>query len=236
MTQITFNNKNSYIDFGVTIESIDIQPPSKKKIKDSVPYMNGSYDFSTIGTGGEIVYNEREIKIRFNLVTRNKLSLYLKYSKVLEWLLGTGQQKLIFNFMTGYYFLAEVESATSFEEVLQRAGRLEVSFVCEPFKYGTDLAGELLWDNIDFELPDYIQNTLFTISGSQTVTLYNPSSHSIIPKIVCNANMSCTANGYTANFTTTKNTDWGFKLKPGANNIQINGTGNINFEYRKEVL
>ncbi|AJA49526.1 putative phage tail component [Clostridium pasteurianum DSM 525 = ATCC 6013] len=236
MTQITFNNKNSYVDFGITIESIDIQPPSKKKIKDSVPFMNGSYDFSTIGTGGEAVYNEREIKIRFNLVTRDKLSLYLKYSKVLEWLLGTGQQKLIFNFMQGYYFLAEVENAPSFEEVLQRAGKLEVNFICEPFKYGADLAGDLLWDNIDFELPDYIQNTLFTISGSQTVTLYNPSNHSIIPKVVCNSNMSCTLNSYTANFTTTKNIDWQFKLLPGENNIQITGTGNISFEFRKEVL
>lgn len=236
MTQITFNNKNSYTDFGITIESIDIQPPSKKKIKDSVPYMNGNYDFSTIGTAGEITYNEREIKIKFNLVTRDKLSLYLKYSKVLEWLLGTGQQKLIFNFMSGYYFFAEVESAPSFEEVLQRAGKLEVTFVCEPFKYGSDLAGELLWDNIDFELPDYIQNTSFTISGSQTVTLYNPSSHSIIPKVVVDTNISCKLNNYTANFTTTKNTDWQFKLLPGANVINITGNGNIDFQFRKEVL
>lgn len=236
MTQITFNNKNSYTDFGITIESINIQPPSKKKIKDSVPYMNGSYDFSTIGTSGEITYNEREIKIKFNLVKRDKLSLYLKYSKVLEWLLGNGKNQLIFNFMQGYYFLAEVESAPSFEEVLQRAGKLEVTFVCETFKYGVDLAGELLWDNIDFELPDYIQNTSFTVSGNQIVNLYNPSSHSIIPKVVCNSNMSCTLNSYTANFTTTKNIDWQFKLLPGANNIQISGTGNIDFQYRKEVL
>lgn len=235
-TQITFNNKNSYTDFDITIASIDVQPPSKKKIKDSVPYMNGSYDFSNIGTGGEIVYNEREIKVIFNLVTNGKYELYIKYSKILEWLMGTGQQKLIFNFMSGYYFLAECENAPSFEEVLQRAGRLEVSFVCEPFKYGTDLAGELLWDNIDFELPDYIQETSFDVVGSQTVTLYNPSNHSIVPKVVTNSSMSCTLNSYTVNFTITKNIDWQFKLLPGANVINITGNGVIDFQYRKEVL
>lgn len=236
MTQITFNNKNSYMDLNVTIESIDIQPPSKKKIKVSVPFMNSSYDFSTVGSNGEIVYNEREVKIRFNLVTRDKLSLYLKYSQVLEWILGTGQNKLIFDFMPGYYFLAEVENAPDFKEVLQRAGRMEVTFICEPFKYGVDLAGELLWDNIDFELPDYIQETQFDVVGSKTVTLYVSGSHSIVPKVVANSSISCTVNNYTAVFNSTKNIDWGFKLKPGANVIDITGTGNIDFTFRKEVL
>ena len=31
---------------------------AKKKIKETVPFMNGYYDFSTIGSNGEIMYEE----------------------------------------------------------------------------------------------------------------------------------------------------------------------------------
>lgn len=236
LSNLTFNNKNSYSDFNITIEKVSIQSPSKKKIKDSVPYRNGSYDFSTVGSNGEIIYNERELKINFNLKCKNKLELYSKYTSTLEWLLGSPKSKLTFNFIPGYYFLGEVENSPTFEEVLQRAGRLEVIFVCDPFKYGTELAGELLWDNIDFNLPDYIQETNFDAVGNKTVTLYVSGSHSIVPKVVTNSSMSCTLNNYTAVFDSNKNTDYQFKLLPGENVITINGTGNIDFQFRKKVL
>lgn len=236
LSNLTFNNKNSYTDFRLTIEKISIQPPSKKKIKDSVPFQNGSYDFSTVGSGGDIVYTEREIKITFNLINRDKTELYSHYTAVLEWLFNAPKGKMLFNFMPGYYFLGEVENAPNFEEVLQRAGKLEVMFICDPYKYGIENYGKLLWNNVDFLLPDYIQQTTFNIIGSKTVIIGVPGNNSIVPDVIVTANMNCTLNGYTANFTVTKSKDYKFKLKPGLNTITIIGTGNIDFQFQKKVI
>ena len=58
------NNKHSYNDFGLKILSRELNPPSKKKIKETLPFMNGSYDFSLLC--GENVYEERTIKYVFD--------------------------------------------------------------------------------------------------------------------------------------------------------------------------
>jgi predicted phage tail component-like protein len=233
---LIFNNKKSFDDFKLFLENFNISAPSKKKIKESVPFMNGSYDFSTVGSNGETVYEERTIKVRFNLKEKDRNGLYNRYSSVLEWLMGSGQSKIIFTDMPGYYFLGEVESAPDFEEVVRRRGILEVEFVCDPYKYGIGNYGDLLWNDVDFYAPDYIQQTSFTVSGAKTVNIGIPGSHTIVPKVVCNSNMICTVNGYTTTFTSNKSLDWQFKLKPGLNNIQISGTGSIDFQFQKEGL
>lgn len=231
---ITFGNKNSYTDFNLLLQERTISSPAKKKIKDSIPFMNGSYDFSTIGSNGEIVYTEREVKIKFGLPTKSKSELYLLYSEILEWLLDTGQQQLVFADIPDFYFLAEVEDVTNIEEVLYM-GTLEISFVCEPFKYGTSLAGSnQLWDVFNFKT-DYLQDTSFTVTTSKTVTIYN-QGRTVVPTVNCSSAMSCTLNGYTANFVAGDNTDYSFKLLSGENIIAITGTGTIEFKFRKVTL
>lgn len=231
---LTFNGKHSYRDFRIRIESKTIQPPSKKKIKVEVPGMNSSYDFSTVATGREPVFTQREIQIAFGLPTKTREELYILYSRILEWLEYAGQSQLTFDDIPGYYFLAEVESGPDFEQIL-KSGRMEVEFVAEPFKYGIDYEGDgKLWDTFCFET-DALQNTSFDVAGSLNIVVVN-TGRPIIPQVIVSADMSCTLNGYTAIFTPTKDKDYKFKFQPGENQITITGTGNIEFRFRKEVL
>ena len=47
MYGITYNDKHSFNDFNVTIlNTIVIETTSKIKITETIPFMNGSYDFS----------------------------------------------------------------------------------------------------------------------------------------------------------------------------------------------
>lgn len=236
MIQVIFNGKKSYTDLHIIVESFSIGAPSKKKIKEPVPFMNGDgYDFSTVGSNGEMVYSSRPIKIRFNLEEKNRSDLWDKYSEALEWLLGTGQQQLIFTDMADCYYLAEVENAPSFNTVVKKAGIMEVDFIADPFKYGVSVEGsEQMWDTFNFNT-DYMQDTEFDIIGSKTVQIYNPG-RKVSPAVNCNANFSVTANGYTANFIKGDNNDWLFYLISGMNTIQITGTGHIAFNFRKEML
>lgn len=234
MTNITFNNKNNYTDYGVTIESVDIQSPSKKKIKDSVIGMNGSYDFSTVATSGEITYNERSVKVRFNLSTDSKSKLYIKYSEILAWLVDIGQSQLIFSFMPDYYFLAEVETAPTFQEVLQRAGMMEVTFIAEPFKTGVNLEGSDIWDTFNF-LEDVAQDVEFDVVTTKTINIINVG-RIVCPTINVTTAMSLVFNSKTYTLAIGDNKFYDLKLLSGDNGMVVNGTGHINIIFRKEMI
>lgn len=234
---LNFNGKHSYYDFKLTMEYFKPQLPQPKKILEDIPGMNGDgLDFSTIASGGEIVYTGRDLLCKFNLKSQDKIRLEQLYSNVSEWLLGAGKAQLIPDSMPGVFFMAQVQEIPTWDELIANRGSLEFKFRADPYKKGMGNYGDLLWDNIDFYLPDYIQQTKFNVNGSMVVTIGLPGSHPIIPTVVVDANMSCTVNGYTANFTPSNSIDWQFKLKPGINTIQISGTGNIDFQFRKEVL
>jgi predicted phage tail component-like protein len=235
MSQVIFNSKKSLTDLDIQLESFSIQPPSKKKIKVPVPFMNSSYDFSTVGSSGEIVYTDRIIKTRFNLRRKNRGTLYNKYSEVLAWLLDVGQRQLIFTDMPDCYYLAEVENAPSFEEIAKRAGIMEIEFIAVPFKYGVSVEGsEQLWDTFNFET-GYLQETMFEVLGTKSVTIYNPGRE-VVPIINCNSNMICLINSYSVGFVAGDNKDYNFKLANGANTVVITGIGTIKFIFRKELL
>lgn len=232
---LIYNGKHSWNDFHITVAEKKILPPSKVKIKESVPFMNGSYDFSTIGSGGEPIFSEREIDVKFTFPTHSKIKLQAKYDEVLEWLQDTSsKQQLIFDDMPDYYFWAEIEAAGDFEEVLT-FGNLTVKFVAQPFKTGVSEEGtDQLWDSFNFET-DVMQDTEFDVSGSKDIIIINVGRN-VYPVINASTAMSITLNNKTYNIVTGDNNIYGFKLQPGGNSISITGTGHIKFIFRKQVL
>lgn len=218
---------------GAVMHSKLIQPPSKKKIKESVPFMNGSYDFSTISSNGQISYSERKITISLGLPANNKEHLQVLYSSVLEWLEDCGKQKLIFDVVRDYYYMAEIEDVSSFEETME-FGKLELTFVADPFKHSVEYVGSDVWDTFNFE-EDYAQDVEHTISGSKSITIYNPR-RPVRPTIECNSSMSIIQNGTTYNLISGTNKPYNLYLNTGANNITVNGTGTIKFIFRKESI
>lgn len=229
---VTFNGKHNN-DLNIVMHSKSIQSPPKKKIKETVPFMNGSYDFSTVGSNGEITYSEREISIVFGLPAETKEQLQVLYSKVMEWLVDVGKQKLVFDVMKDYYFMAEVEDTTTFEETME-FGKLEVKFIAEPFKSSVDLIGSNIWDTFNFE-EDYLQDSGYDIVGSKVITLYNPG-RTIRPIINCSTPMTLIQNGKSYSLVAGDNKLYGFYLIPLANVLTINGTGRITFTFRKESI
>lgn len=134
MQGMIFNGKHSFDDFGLIIEEVHINPPAKRKIIDTIPYMSGRYDFSTLGSNGEQIYDTRSIVVKFGLLEDTRDQLYTLYSDILEWLIDIGQNQLIFDFMPDYYFLGEVEGIPTWDEFIND-GDLTITFVADPFKY-----------------------------------------------------------------------------------------------------
>ena len=228
-----FDNKHSFYDLNLLLESKSIQPPDKKKIKVDVPGMNGFYDFSTIASGGEIIYGERIITVVLGFPIRSKVELYSHYSRVLEWLQDVGKSRLIFDDLDYYYFMAEVESASSFEEMIV-FGKMTVTFVAEPFKVGIDPVGNTIWNTFNF-LEDVLQDSSYDVVGTKTVIIYNPG-RLVTPTINCSVPMSIVFAGKTYPMVAGNNLPYGLKLLNGNNSLVINGTGHVSILFKKVIL
>ncbi|WP_186430878.1 distal tail protein Dit [Clostridium sp. BSD9I1] len=233
MRGFKFNDKHSYNDYKLLLEKKTILPPGKKKIKLDVPYANGTYDFSTVATNGEVVFEERKIEVLLGIAARSKEHLHVLYSNILEWITDTGRQQLIFDDICDYYFIAEVEGVTDFQEVI-RFGKLKVTFTAQPFKIGVNLEGSDIWDTFNFE-EDVVQDTEFDVLETKTETIINVG-RPVTPIINVNAPMDITINNKNYNLNIGDNKIYGLKLQPGENVININGTGHIKFMFRKERL
>ena len=230
-----FNGKHNYNDIGLIMESKSIQPPAKKKIKVDVPGMNGFYDFSTVGSNGEIIYTERSIKVIHGLPARNKVDLYVLYSKALEWLQDVGKCQLIFDDISYFYFMAEVEGISTFQEMVT-FGKLEVTFTCEPFKTGLNFVGSTIWDTFNFN-EDILQDYSYDVVATEAVNvnIYNPG-RLVTPTINCSVPMTVVFAGKIYPLIAGDNVPYGMKLLNGNNTLVINGTGHIAVLFRKVIL
>src|SRR5690606_29522521 len=228
---ITFKGKHSYKDFGLTLKSRYISIPQKKKIKVSVPFQSGTYDFSHLY--GSQAYEERECQYVFHIRGDSIQEMEVYQQDVLNWLLHSPKEKLYDDYIPGYYFLAECESA-EFND-LNYIGELTVNFAAYPFKIAELPEGHDIWDKFNF-VTDFAQDTKFHISGEKQVTLYNPSAINIVPIIRATSQFEIVKDRttYTVNPGETK--DWRFSLDIGENKMTIRGSGEIEFIFWKEVV
>ena len=233
MYGITYNNKHSFKDFGIKMLSQRIiQPPIKKKINVTVPFMSGSYDFSDIYNSNH--FEERVLEYQFLIKTTSVEALEIKRITIENWLLS-GNQKTILkdDILRGYYYLAECTEVQA--EEVDCMAKITVLFTAYPFKICEACEGELLWDSFNFEL-DMLQKTKFEIDGQKKVAIYNQSIVNVTPFIICDAPFKIKKNDMYYEIPTGTVNDYRFELEPGINNLIIKGKGNIEFRFRKEVL
>src|SRR5690606_35299572 len=139
---IAYKGKHSFKDFGLTLKSRYIYITNKKKIKVSVPFQSGTYDFSHIY--GSQAYEERELRYIFHIRGKSVEEMEVYQQSVLDWLLHSPKEKLYDDYISGYYFLAECESA-EFND-MNYISELTVNFAAYPFKIAVREEGHDIWD------------------------------------------------------------------------------------------
>jgi phage-related protein len=160
----------------------------------------------------------------------------MNYKKIAieNWLLGTNSKSILIDEdLKGYYYMAECTDV-NFDNYYS-FGLIDITFTAYPFKIGEAYEGNNLWDSFNFEL-DVLQDTKFTVNGTLSVSIYNPSVIDIEPEIIASSQFEITLDNkkYVVEVGTSK--DYRFKLKKGANNLTLKGNGTIEFRFRKEVL
>lgn len=235
---ITFNNKNSFKDLGLLLESFTVGTPKKKKMTATVPFANSEYDFSYI-LGDENYYEDRTLKFEFSFVTSSKEAMRSKISEVTEWLLESrGKQPLNIGIDKSMHYLAEVITDLNFEP-FDRACKVTVIFNANPFRYGHCLEGTYKeWDCFNF-LEDVLQESVFEVyTKEKLVTLYNVG-RKLVPIIkVTGSNVTLTKDGFTTTLGEGDHKNYSISLDKGENTIKLKsaGTSTVEVTWRKEKL
>lgn len=230
MKGILFNGKHTYKDFGMRMLERKFDSATKNKIKETVPFSNGSYDFTSIF--GENTFSDRKLEYEFLLKARDKENLIYKKNEIDLWLLECARVELYDDFEPNYYMLAEVEDI-DFEEY-HNFIKLKVIFSAYPFKVSRLEEGNDIWDRLT--VYDVAQEVKHSIEGTKTIKLYNQGAVSVCPSVICSANMQVIKDDIAYTFNPGTSKDWRFLLSKGENNLTIKGNGNIEFKFRKEVL
>lgn len=232
----TYLGKHSGKDMGLTIASREFNVPNKIKRIKRPPFSNKDIDFSEIY--GSQIYDNKTIKYQINIFNqriRSKHEMNTLKTKVVNWLMNSnGKQKLYDDYYYGYYFLAEVEGGVSFEENWID-GTLDVTFTCYPFMISELQEGHDLWDNINFEL-DVLQPTSFEVAGTKDIVLINVGTPDVIPRIISDSNFVITTEGKSFSVGSGTTEDADFTLTSGENKLKLEGNGNIEFVFYKELI
>lgn len=231
MIGIIKGEKHSYNDLGLTVLDTTTEIKKKNKILVKIPFMNGSYDFSSL-YGGQ-TYEEETRTYEFNIIARDKNDLEIKKIQVSDWLLDGEQAEIIDDLLPGYHRLAECVDL-SFEEK-QNYAKVIANFRTYPFKISDKYEGNDIWDDFNFEL-DVAQDVKFKVESFKNGVLINNGSNVVTPIVICDVPMKITIDNKTFNFPKGESKDYRFRLKKGENPFKIEGNGTVEFKFRKEVL
>ena len=224
-----FNSKSK----NMYLVSREAPTPQEKSITKSLPYQQGSLDFSMLL--GERVFDMREIRYEFIIFDSIYSDRKIAERKIKQDLMIHGQQKLYDTHDASYYWLAKCKSVEVEDD--HRFNRLKaiITFECYPFMIGHGDYFDDIFDTFDFN-GDVACFTKYVINGSLDFILLNPGNVSIKPEIITSSDLKVTINEESANFLKGTSKDYYFSLKPGQNNIRVEGSGTISFHYRIEVM
>ncbi|MDP4133999.1 MAG: phage tail family protein [Bacillota bacterium] len=182
---LTFNGKHSYNDFGLVMQSKN-RPllPEPKIVTDEAACMDGEYDYTDANPDGRAKYKSVTHEITFDfdrtkVNCRNPQVIRNLAHDIAKWL-SCGEQILIYDDEVIIYHQARVINKIDLEPQIQAGRPFTVQFKCRPYGYLIKKSTDSMSD-----LEDYIGTygiiegmtpAHFTVTGNQTLTLYNPGT------------------------------------------------------------
>lgn len=210
---IRINDLHSYRNFDLCIKSRNIGLPEKKSIRETVPFMNGYYDFSALN--GAPAWNERVIEYSFDVLGETPQELENEVSRVLDWLCNVHDTDIYDDTLTRQHWHGSYESSdVSYDDSGEQA-EVKVSFVVHPFKIANE-------------------PTTYTMK-SGTYTIKNMGMV-VSPIVSSNAAAAIQIGTYVSSIPANVETKLEIDLKRGDNTVIVSGDGTVTFSYYEEVL
>src|SRR5690625_786545 len=172
-------------EYGMWLVNRQAPTPSEKQIIESVPFMQGVYDFSNIL--GERVYENRSLTYVFEIKQQDYEKRKINQTAIENWLKKDGVAPLYDDHARGYYYMAKCTSVNT--DDFYGGLRVTTTWDAYPFKIYELPEGHDIWDELNFEIEVAIPSEI-EVNGTETVKLYNIGMSSKSPKITTTSPMS----------------------------------------------
>ena len=214
MTQgIRINNKHSYGDFGLYLKSRNISLPEKKTIRQTVPFMNGYYDFSALN--GAPAWNERKIEYAFDVTNDSAVELDFFVSYIMDWLGNVHEVDIYDDTMYGFHWHGSYDSCSLTWDDSGMQAEIQVTFVVHPFKIANE-------------------PTAYTMTAG-TYTVRNDGM-AVNPTVSATADMAVQIGSYVTSVPANESIGLEIILERGENAVIVTGSGTATLSFYEEVL
>lgn len=129
--QLIIGDKASFDDYGASLTKRKIGMPVKKKIKETVPFSNITYDFSAIN--GEVYWEERSLEYIFEIIAENAEKLEELKLKFAAWVMSVQGERLQDPFIPDYHFNATYDDMSFEDEDGLEKTTVTVKFTAYPY-------------------------------------------------------------------------------------------------------
>ena len=208
---ITVSGKHSFNNFELYISERTINSPKKKTIRETIPFMNGSYDFSKVN--GAVAFEDREIEYAFEIIGESIADMDQQRDSVLNWLMNVYEEALYDDTMPDYHFLVSYDDCKVKEDAEKTD--LTVTFIAYPFK---------------------IYNTQTSFTASAGTTVVNNQGQPVVPNVIATEEMTITLNGQAITVPAGTQIKLEVDLMTGDNTVIVSGSGELTLSFIKEVL
>lgn len=231
MIGVTFGEKHSYNDFGLILSSKEISYPKVKENKIEVLGANGYIDLTEI-SGNGIKYGNRTLSFTFTLLNPNEWEW--RKNDIANYLHGVKMQ-VVLDVDPSYYYYGR-GSINSFKSD-RTIGTMVIDFDADPFKYIIENRGEnWLWDTLDFEEGEVIEEEDILIYGSQSVTmLSSPQPYVPVFNVASASDLKVSYSGISYDLKVGRNR-FPKIICTGGEVLQFSGNGRLIIDYQRGIL
>ena len=201
--QLIIGGIGSLDDFGASVKERRIYAPVKKKIKETVPYSNVTYDFSKIN--GELYWEERSLEYVLEMLATSAEELEEKMQPLRAWLMNVHEAELHDPFIQNYHFVATYDDMDVDDSEIEKA-TVTVTFTAYPYMIA-NVKRICIYNLVAGE--------------DQTVKIINRSSHRIVPTFKSDADFTVLMGNTSYGIPAGETTDASFMLEPDANTLTL---------------
>lgn len=224
LDELRIGDKYSYKDFSASVRDRKISAPAKKKIKETVPFSNETYDFSSIN--GEIYWEERTLEYVLEMDARTAEELEALKIAFRSWVMNVEKGELHDPYIKEYHFIATFDEI-EFDDSEVEKTTISLVFTAYPFMIA----------NEPKKYTKEVSSTQTTIQSMVNVS--NNSSHKLTPTFKASVPVSITKGGKTYSIAAGTFTDDSLELEVGGNLFTVKTTassGTLEIEFTEEVF
>lgn len=223
---------HTYEDWGLLGTSpASISPPEVQTRYITVPGMDGVLD-ATEALDGTVRFNAREFTAEYKII-EDRPDWKAIYTQILKHIHGRALTAVMDDDDRFYIKGRFTVSPPQYEKGFYRIG---VTGMVDPYKYYKyDTLGEWEWDPFVFDVDVAWDYKDIEVDGTTTVIVY-ASPMPVIPKFICNAQMTLKVNGntYTLPMGTTEVPS--LIIKDDYYEFEFTGTGKVSIQFNGGML